>query len=69
MLLSAIIFLQLLLNDKEVLGERFANKRWNNIVNWTIVIPLFVLLCFWPRRSPPQAVPKFLSEKCNDFDY
>jgi Mn2+/Fe2+ NRAMP family transporter len=27
MLPSAIFFLQLLLNDKEVLGERFANKR------------------------------------------
>jgi Mn2+/Fe2+ NRAMP family transporter len=43
MLPSAIIFLQLLLNDKEVLGERFANKRWNNLVNWSIVILLFVL--------------------------
>lgn len=43
MLPSAIIFLQLLLNDKEVLGERFANKRWNNVVNWAIVILLFVL--------------------------
>ena len=43
MLPSAIVFLQLLLNDKEVLGERFANKRWNNIVNWTIVIVLFIL--------------------------
>ncbi|MFN7996942.1 MAG: Nramp family divalent metal transporter [Bryobacteraceae bacterium] len=43
MLPSAIIFLQLLLNDKEVLGERFANKRWNNIVNWSIVMVLFVL--------------------------
>jgi Mn2+/Fe2+ NRAMP family transporter len=43
MLPSAIIFLQLLLNDKEVLGERFANKCWNNIVNWTIVIVLFAL--------------------------
>jgi Mn2+/Fe2+ NRAMP family transporter len=43
MLPSAIIFLQLLLNDKEVLGERFANKRWNNLVNWGIVILLFVL--------------------------
>jgi Mn2+/Fe2+ NRAMP family transporter len=29
MLPSAIVFLQLLLNDKEVLG-RFANKRWNS---------------------------------------
>jgi Mn2+/Fe2+ NRAMP family transporter len=43
MLPSAIVFLQLLLNDREVLGERFANKRWNNIVNWIIVILLFIL--------------------------
>jgi len=40
---SAIIFLQLLLNDKEVLGEKFVNKPWNNYVNWTIVILLFGL--------------------------
>jgi NRAMP (natural resistance-associated macrophage protein)-like metal ion transporter len=43
MLPSAIIFLQLLLNDKELLGERFANKLWNNVVNWTIVMVLFAL--------------------------
>ena len=43
MLPSAIIFLQLLLNDKELLGERFANKPWNNVVNWTIIIVLFAL--------------------------
>jgi len=43
MLPSAIIFLQLLLNDREVLGERFVNKRWNNVVNWTIVAVLFIL--------------------------
>jgi Mn2+/Fe2+ NRAMP family transporter len=43
MLPSAIIFLQLLLNDKEMLGERFANKPWNNVVNWTIIIVLFAL--------------------------
>jgi Mn2+/Fe2+ NRAMP family transporter len=43
MLPSAIIFLQLLLNDRELLGERFVNKPWNNLVNWTIVIILFVL--------------------------
>lgn len=42
MLPSAIIFLQLLLNDKELLGE-CANKRWNNIVNWTIIVVLFAL--------------------------
>jgi Mn2+/Fe2+ NRAMP family transporter len=43
MLPSAIIFLQLLLNDKELLGERFVNKPWNNVVNWIIVTILFVL--------------------------
>jgi Mn2+/Fe2+ NRAMP family transporter len=43
MLPSAIIFLQLLLNDKELLGERFANKPWNNGVNWIIIIVLFAL--------------------------
>jgi Mn2+/Fe2+ NRAMP family transporter len=42
MLPSAIIFLQLLLNDKELLGK-YANKRWNNVINWTIIIVLFAL--------------------------
>jgi Mn2+/Fe2+ NRAMP family transporter len=55
MLPSAIIFLQLLLNDKEVLGETFANKRWNNVVNWTIVILLFVLSLLLAAQV---AVPK-----------
>jgi Mn2+/Fe2+ NRAMP family transporter len=43
MLPSAIIFLQLLLNDRELLGEEYANKRWNNVVNWTIIALLFAL--------------------------
>jgi Mn2+/Fe2+ NRAMP family transporter len=43
MLPSAIIFLQLLLNDRELLGDRFANKPWNNAVNWTIIVILFAL--------------------------
>ena len=42
MLPSAIIFLQLLLNDKELLGD-YVNKPWNNIVNWIIIIVLFAL--------------------------
>jgi len=42
MLPSAIIFLQLLLNDRELLGE-YANKPWNNWVNWTIIVVLFGL--------------------------
>jgi len=43
MLPSAIVFLQLLLNDRELLSEEFANRPWNNVVNWTIVIVLFAL--------------------------
>jgi Mn2+/Fe2+ NRAMP family transporter len=58
MLPSAIIFLQLLLNDKEVLGEQFANKRWNNVINWTIVILLFVLsLLLAAQVALPQLFP------------
>jgi Mn2+/Fe2+ NRAMP family transporter len=58
MLPSAIIFLQLLLNDREVLGEKFANKRWNNIVNWTIVIVLFILsLLLAVQVAAPQLFP------------
>jgi Mn2+/Fe2+ NRAMP family transporter len=40
---SAIIFLQLLLNDRQLLGEEWINKRWNNVINWTIIIVLFAL--------------------------
>jgi Natural resistance-associated macrophage protein len=58
MLPSAIIFLQLLLNDKEVLGEGFANKRWNNAVNWTIVILLFILsLLLAVQVAAPRLFP------------
>jgi Mn2+/Fe2+ NRAMP family transporter len=58
MLPSAIIFLQLLLNDKQVLGERFANKPWNNLVNWVIVILLFVLsLLLAAQVAVPQLFP------------
>ena len=58
MLPSAIIFLQLLLNDKEVLGDRFANRRWNNVVNWCIVILLFVLsLLLAAQVAAPRLFP------------
>jgi Mn2+/Fe2+ NRAMP family transporter len=58
MLPSAIIFLQLLLNDREVLGEKFANNRWNNIVNWIIVIVLFVLsLLLAVQVAAPRLFP------------
>ena len=40
---SAIIFLQLLLNDRELLGDRWVNRPWNNYINWTIIAVLFAL--------------------------
>jgi len=40
---SAIIFLQLLLNDRELLGEKWVNRPWNNFINWTIIAILFAL--------------------------
>jgi Mn2+/Fe2+ NRAMP family transporter len=40
---SAIIFLQLLLNDRALLGDRWVNKPWNNWINWTIIAVLFAL--------------------------
>jgi len=57
MLPSAIIFLQLLLNDKELLGS-YANKRWNNIVNWTIIILIFALsLVLAAQVAAPNLFP------------
>ena len=43
MLPSAIIFLQLLLNDRVLLGDEFLNRNWNNWINWTIIVVFFVL--------------------------
>ncbi len=43
MLPSAIVFLQLLLNDKELLGDDFVNKSWNNYINWIVIVILFAL--------------------------
>lgn len=57
MLPSAIIFLQLLLNDKELLGE-YANTRWNNVVNWTIIAVLFALsLILAAQVAAPNLFP------------
>jgi len=57
MLPSAIIFLQLLLNDKELLGE-YANKPWNNAINWTIIVVLFALsLILAAQVAAPNLFP------------
>jgi len=56
-MLPSIIFLQLLLNDKELLGEH-ANKPWNNAVNWTIIIILFALsLILAAQVTAPNLFP------------
>jgi Mn2+/Fe2+ NRAMP family transporter len=58
MLPSAIIFLQLLLNDKQVLGPEYVNKPWNNWVNWTIIIVLFALsLILAAQVAAPNLFP------------
>jgi Mn2+/Fe2+ NRAMP family transporter len=55
---SAIIFLQLLLNDHKLLVDEWTNKRWNNIVNWTIIIMLFALsLVLAAQVMAPQLFP------------
>ena len=57
MLPSAIIFLQLMLNDKQLLGE-YANKPWNNVVNWTIIVVLFALsLILAAQVAAPNLFP------------
>ncbi|MDE3178867.1 MAG: Nramp family divalent metal transporter [Acidobacteriota bacterium] len=58
MLPSAIIFLQLLLNDGELLGDRFRNKPWNNWVNWIIISLLFGLSLLLALQV---AAPKLLA--------
>jgi len=58
MLPSAVIFLQLLLNDKALLGPRFANRPWNNVINWTIIVALFLLsLVLAAQQVAPNLFP------------
>jgi len=33
----------LMLNDRELLGDEYVNKPWNNWVNWIIISVLFAL--------------------------
>jgi len=55
---SAIIFLQLLLNDRELLGDELVNKPWNNWINWTIIALLFALsLVLAAQVVAPQLFP------------
>jgi Mn2+/Fe2+ NRAMP family transporter len=51
MLPAAIVLLQLLSNDREMLGPRFVNRPWNNAVNWAVVALLFGLSCLLAVRA------------------
>ncbi len=59
MLPAAIVFLQLLLNDREMLGARFVNRPWNNAVNWTAIALLFGLSFLLAARALVPAWPSF----------
>ena len=39
---AALVFLILILNDEGFMGE-YVNTRWQNIVNWTIVLVIVVV--------------------------
>jgi Mn2+/Fe2+ NRAMP family transporter len=55
---SAIIFLQLLLNDRALLGDRFVNRPWNNWINWTAIVILIILsLLLAAQVALPQLFP------------
>ncbi len=57
MLPAAIVFLQLLLNDHEMLGPRFINRPWNNVVNWSVIVMLFGLSFVLAARALIPALP------------
>ena len=40
---TTIVFLNLLLNDRELLGPNLVNRPWQNVTNWAIIGLLFVL--------------------------
>ena len=55
---SAIIFLQLLLNDRALLGARYVNRPWNNWVNWAAIVILIILsLLLAAQVALPQLFP------------
>ena len=39
---TALVFLILLLNDRPLMGE-YVNTRWQNILNWAIVVAVFII--------------------------
>ena len=51
---AALTFLILLLNDKPLMGE-YVNTRWQNFVNWSIVLFVIVMSTIYADfRVVPQ---------------
>lgn len=40
---STLVFLQLLVNDRDLLGDRFVNRPWTNVIAWVIIAVLIAL--------------------------
>jgi Mn2+/Fe2+ NRAMP family transporter len=54
-----IVFLNLLLNDRELLGPVLVNRRWQNVVNWSMIIVLFALSGILAAQTiAPNLFPK-----------
>ena len=58
---AAIVFPRLLLNDHAMLGARFVNRPWNNVVNWSVITLLFGLSFVLAARALVPSWPSFLS--------
>jgi len=54
-----IVFLNLLLNDRELLGPILVNQRWQNVVNWSMIVLLFGLSAVLAAQTiAPNLFPK-----------
>jgi hypothetical protein len=74
MLPVTIAFPQLLLNDHVMPGARFANRPWNNAVNWIVISALLGLPLVLLVRELGQSRPSFLSRdprrvRSGEFDH
>jgi len=53
------VFLNLLLNDRELLGPNLVNRPWQNVTNWSIIGLLVVLSAILVLQSVvPKLFPK-----------
>jgi len=58
---ATIVFLNLLLNDRELLGPNLVNRPWQNVTNWSIIGLLFALSAILVVQTiAPDLFPKGL---------